>query len=73
MQLLVIQHDHASPLGPVAERFVERGFDLTMHPVVPESSFLAPGVQTEFPDFTRFDAVVQCDGAILLIRKQGQA
>ncbi len=58
MQLLVIQHDHASPLGPVAERFVERGFDLTMHPVVPESSFLAPGVETEFPDFTRFDAVV---------------
>ena len=58
MQLLVIQHDHASPLGPVAERFVERGFDLTMHPVVPESSFLAPGVETDFPDFTRFDAVV---------------
>ena len=58
MQLLVIQHDHASPLGPVAERFVERGFELTMHPVVPESSFLAPGVQTEFPDFTQFDAVV---------------
>jgi GMP synthase-like glutamine amidotransferase len=58
MQLLVIQHDHASPLGPVAERFVERGFDLTMHLVVPEASFLAPGVETEFPDFTRFDAVV---------------
>ena len=58
MQLLVIQHDHASPLGPVAERFVERGFDLTMHAVVPESSFLAPGVETDFPDFTRFDAVV---------------
>ena len=29
-----------------------------MHPVVPESSFLAPGVETDFPDFTRFDAVV---------------
>ena len=58
MQLLVIQHDHASPLGPVAERFVERGFDLTMHLVVPEESFLAPWVTTEFPDFTRFDAVV---------------
>jgi len=58
MQLLVIQHDHASPLGPVAERFVERGYDLTWHPVVPESSFLTPGVETEFPDFTRFDAVV---------------
>jgi GMP synthase-like glutamine amidotransferase len=58
MQLLVIQHDHASPLGPVAERFVERGFELTMHSVVPKTSFLAPGVETEFPDFTRFDAVV---------------
>lgn len=58
MQLLVIQHDHASPLGPVAERFVDRGFDLTMHPVVPEESFLAPGVETEYPDFTSFDAVL---------------
>lgn len=57
-QLLVIQHDHTSPLGPIAERFVERGFDLTMHQVVPEASFLAPGVTTEFPDFTDFDAVV---------------
>ena len=44
MKLLVIQHDHASPLGHVAERFVERGFDLTMHTVVPEESFATPGV-----------------------------
>lgn len=58
MQLLVIEHDHASPLGPVAERFVDRGFDLTIHRVVPEAAYLAPGVQTEFPDFTQFDAVV---------------
>ncbi|MEO7352628.1 MAG: type 1 glutamine amidotransferase [Marmoricola sp.] len=58
MKLLVIQHDHTSPLGPIAERFVERGYDLTMHQVVSEASFLAPGVQTEFPDFTDYDAVV---------------
>ena len=58
MQLLVIQHDHASPLGPIAERFVDRGYDLTMHNVVPEVSFHRPGVLTEFPDFTRYDAVV---------------
>jgi len=58
MKLLVIQHDHASPLGHVAERFVERGFDLTMHTVVPEESFATPGVDTQFPDFTDFDAVV---------------
>ncbi len=57
-QLLVIQHDHTSPLGPIAERFEERGFALTMHQVVPEESFLTPGVDTEFPDFTGFDAIV---------------
>ena len=58
MKLLVIQHDHASPLGHVAERFVDRGFDLTMHTVVPQDSFATPGVVTDFPDFTDFDAVV---------------
>ncbi len=58
MQLLVIQHDHLSPLGPIAERFVERGFDLTMHNVVAEEAFATPGVVTEFPDFSDYDAVV---------------
>ncbi len=58
MQLLVIQHDHASPLGPVAERFVERGYEPTLHLIVPEDRFLDPGVEPDFPDFTRFDAVV---------------
>ncbi|WP_233625398.1 type 1 glutamine amidotransferase [Actinoplanes sp. ATCC 53533] len=58
LRLLVIQHDHASPLGPVAERFAERGYDATSHLVVPAARFHDPGVETEFPDFTRFDAVV---------------
>jgi GMP synthase-like glutamine amidotransferase len=58
LRLLVIQHDHASPLGPVAERFAERGYDATSHLVVPADRFHDPGVETEFPDFTRFDAVV---------------
>jgi GMP synthase-like glutamine amidotransferase len=58
MDLLVIQHDHASPLGPVADRFAERGYDLALHLVVPEERFLSPAVETEFPDFTGFDAVV---------------
>lgn len=57
-KLLVIAHDHTSPLGPIAERFAERGYDLTTHQVVAEESFLAPGVDNEFPDFTEFDAVV---------------
>src|SRR5690348_13968551 len=58
MQLLVIEHDHVSPLGPVAERFVERGYDVRGHGVVDLASFATPGVFTEFPDFTAFDAVV---------------
>jgi GMP synthase-like glutamine amidotransferase len=56
--LLVVQHDHLSPLGPVAERFVAHGYDITAHLVVPAESFHAPGVTTVFPDFTGFDAVV---------------
>ena len=58
MNLLVVQHDHASPLGPVAERFAERGYDQVLHLVVPQERFRDPGVETEFPDFTGFDAVV---------------
>jgi GMP synthase-like glutamine amidotransferase len=58
MRLLVIEHDHVSPLGPVAERFADRGCDLVRHLVVPEKAWHAPGVETEFPDFTDHDAVV---------------
>lgn len=58
MRLLVIEHDHVSPLGPVAERFADRGYDVVRHVVVPAESFHAPGVATEFPDFTDHDAVV---------------
>ena len=58
MRLLVVEHDHVSPLGPVAERFVDRGYDVVRHVVVPAESFHVPGVVTEFPDFTAHDAVV---------------
>ncbi len=58
MRVLVVQHDHCSPPGPVAERFLDRGYDVVLHPVVDEAAFHAPNVTTEFPDFTAFDAVV---------------
>lgn len=58
MRLLVVQHDPVSPLGHVAERFEERGFDITTHVVVDSASFADPGVDTTFPDFDGFDAVV---------------
>jgi GMP synthase-like glutamine amidotransferase len=58
MRLLVIQHDHVSPPGPVAERFTERGYDVELHEVVGEESHHSPGVPAGFPDFTDYDAVV---------------
>ncbi|GAA1165958.1 type 1 glutamine amidotransferase [Nocardioides aquiterrae] len=58
MRVLVIQHDHASPIGPVGERFADHGYDVVTHPVVAEEHFHSPGVTTEFPDFASFDAVV---------------
>ncbi len=56
--VLVVQHDHASPLGPVAERLEQRRCRLTTHLVVPAERFTSPGVVTDFPDFTAYDAVV---------------
>jgi len=58
MKVLVIAHDHASPIGPVGERFEERGYDVVVHNVVAAEHHHSPGVTTSFPDFTAFDAVV---------------
>lgn len=58
MRILVIEHDHVSPLGAVAERFVERGHELVSHLVVPEEHHEAPGVDADFPDLVGFDAVI---------------
>jgi GMP synthase-like glutamine amidotransferase len=58
MRVLVVQHDHCSPPGPVAERFYDRGYDVVLHTVVEEAAFHAPNVATGFPDFTDFDAVL---------------
>jgi len=58
MRVLVIQHDHISSPGLVGERFQQRGWDVEAHLIVGENDFHAPGVQTELPDATRFDAVI---------------
>lgn len=58
MRALVITHDHVSPVGPVGERFVDRGYEVTVHEVVPAEHHHAPGVTTAFPDFDEFDVVV---------------
>lgn len=57
-RVLIVQHDHVSPPGPVGERFGEHGYEVVPHLVVTEDRFAEPGVDAEFPDFTAFDAVV---------------
>ncbi len=56
--MLIVHHDHASPAGPVADRFAALGWQVADHLVVPAESFHAPGVTTAFPEFSEFDAVV---------------
>jgi GMP synthase-like glutamine amidotransferase len=58
MRVLVVQHDHVSPPGPVGERFADRGYEPVAHPVVPEELFHAPNVAVSFPDPADYDAVV---------------
>jgi len=58
MRVLVVQHDHLSSPGFVGERLEQRGWDVVTHLIVGENDFHTPGVQTELPDATRFDAVI---------------
>jgi GMP synthase-like glutamine amidotransferase len=57
-RLLQIAHDHLSPPNAVADRFVERGFEITELFVVPEGRFDDPGVDVAFPDPTAYDALM---------------
>lgn len=58
MRVLIVQHDHVSPPGPVAERFVQRGFEVVELVVVPPERFTEPNVHFEFPDPAEYDALV---------------
>jgi GMP synthase-like glutamine amidotransferase len=58
MKVLFLEHDHVSPPGPLAQRFRELGFEIEEVVVVPEETFHNPNVDFEFPDPTKFDAIV---------------
>lgn len=58
MRALIIKHDHLSPLGPIAERLVDHGYDLTNHEVVNAATIDAPTVELDLPSLTDFDLVV---------------
>lgn len=58
MRALFVQHDHASPVGPVGERFAQHGYDVDQLMVVSADRFHNPGVGADFPDPLAYDVVV---------------
>src|SRR5688500_2405248 len=54
----MIQHDHICTPGFVGERFTDRGYDLVLHQVVPETHFRSPNVETQFPAPADFDVII---------------
>jgi GMP synthase-like glutamine amidotransferase len=58
MRVLFIQHDHVSPAGPIAERFISRGFTAEYLQVVPAESFGSPNVEIALPQIGEFDVIV---------------
>lgn len=62
-RVLFIQHDHVSPVGPVGERFADRGWDVHQLLVVPAERFTDPGVEVNLPAAEDFDAIVPMGAA----------
>lgn len=55
---LILQHDHVSPPGPVAERFAHRGYEIAEATIVSPEHFDNPNQPFDFPDPREFDALV---------------
>lgn len=58
MRALVVEHDHCSPPGAIAEQLSHRGYTVEEFLVVPPDRFAAPAVEVSLPDFTSYDVVV---------------
>ncbi len=55
---LIIEHDHLSPPGPVADRLRERGYAITELVIVPPERFDDPLVEACFPEPSEWDLLV---------------
>jgi GMP synthase-like glutamine amidotransferase len=58
VRALFVQHDHISPTGPVAERLVERGFEVDSVVVVEAENFHSPNVGFSYPDAGDYDLLI---------------
>ena len=57
-RVLFIEHDSASPGGPVWRQFEKRGYEITRFNVVSKENYLTPNVSVTFPDYKNFDVIV---------------
>jgi len=57
-RVLFIEHDHASEAGPISQRFVELGYEITRFLIVDEANYLTPNVSVTWPDLLQFDVLV---------------
>ena len=58
MRALILQHDHVSPPGPVAERFAHRGYEIVEQVIVGPEDYHSPNQTFDFPDPREFDVLV---------------
>jgi GMP synthase-like glutamine amidotransferase len=58
VRALVVEHDHCSPPGAIAERLGDCGYSVAEFLVVPPDRFATPAVDVALPDFTAYDVVV---------------
>lgn len=58
MKALFIQHDHASPTGPVSERLRHYGFEIEERLVVSQENYYSPNVHFDFPDWRDYDLII---------------
>ncbi len=57
-RVLFIEHDSASPGGPVWQQFEKRGYEITRFNVVSKENYHTPNVSVTFPDYKNFDVIV---------------
>jgi GMP synthase-like glutamine amidotransferase len=58
VRALILEHDHCSAPGAIAERLVQRGYDVEEFVVVPADRFKDPGVAVTLPVLAEYDVVV---------------
>ncbi len=57
-RVIFIEHDHASPGGPICRQFERRGFEITRFNIIGEENTKTPNVTPIWPDLMGFDVVV---------------